>query len=68
MEWFFKKEDIKINLEDYIIKFKNLKNYTIYNYKIFNHYYTLIKDILEEKININIKVWFNMNYLYKTNN
>lgn len=53
---FIKKEDIKNKLEEYIIKFKNLKNYTIYNYKIFNHYYTLIKDILEEKNNINRKV------------
>ena len=53
---FIKKEDIENKLEENIIKFKNLKNYTIYNYKMFNQYYLLIKDILQEKINININV------------
>ena len=48
---FINKTEIKFKLERSIKKLMNLKNYTKYDYKIFNKYYLLLKNIIQEKIN-----------------
>ena len=49
---FINKTEIEIKLEGSIKKLMNLKNYTKYDYKIFNKYYLLLKDIIQKKINL----------------
>jgi len=49
---FINKNEIENKLEMSINKLMNLKNYPKYDYKIFNKYFFLLRDIIQEKINL----------------
>ena len=49
---FIQQKDIEKELEEKIIKFKNLNNYEIFNSKMFDQYYLLMKNIIQSKINL----------------
>ena len=54
--YFIKKEDIDNKFEDTLLRLKYYykgKNFPKYDYKIFNKYYLLMKNIIQEKINSN---------------
>lgn len=49
---FINQKDIEIKLEEYIKKFKNYHHSTIYDSKRFYQYYMLMKNIIQEKIDL----------------
>ena len=51
---FIEKNNIEKDLEKNIERLKNSKNYTIFNYKNFEKYYSFMSNILQTKINISL--------------
>ena len=48
---FIKQDEIQTKLEEYIRKFKNNNNSRIYDSKVFNKYYLLMKQVIRDNIN-----------------